>query len=1410
MHCININHPDYQFLLENSGESPVSLQAEISMWMDKYGTDNFPTLSQLNLGTDLMYQTPNGRAYAEQAKRIYFDEVYGKDPDSVNVSSVNEKLQQISNRIGDVPWNLRMGSKGNYYVAGYKNRPVTMDNYYSPFAQGFFRQLRSQSTELKIEKLDKKLLSWARKHGIAVESVKSVMEKFPDRYEKSALGVADFAKNLIAIADGAKIDTMAEEVAHFAVEILVEQKNENIRNAINKVTESNMYSQVKQEYKDIYKNEIDFRKEALGKLIAAEIVSQFKMTERMSSRSGFWQSIKGAVQDFFNFIASKLSKKSTARRELESVIVPLANSILAEESLGKFSTKSFTKEDIKYQKEETSKKNNIPDSSISAKEKFLNDAVDTLNARIDLLDKNTGPGGNRSTLNKLKREVKDLIEKIEKQQFDLGIASFVSLAEKEIDVLIETMNNSIDTDNPINPTNLTLIRGFNEMYNNIFIGVTSDFIDAGLSKEERAELSTNFDNIGNKLNRSTALAFKLTDDQSVLIADKGNTDAYGNKIDPNQNSEELVETSNYDAVNYWRLNAGNYKYANSVAITTALKIINDQIGKVKRFAVRLSNTIFKSQEVFLQKYKQEDLVEKDENGKLTHNFIRKHNMTKYYGKLNEVKQEIAEKLGYKDEDGNFSYANIPFDQLTGEENKYRKERLGRFFKENSKIEYQQDAAGDTIEIRVPNDSYLNKDFKRLMQDPVFKKHYDLIIKTKLEALQLLPQKYRTERNLYLLPGIMKSFLDTLSNTDISMMKRLGQLTDKAFFVDADDTQFGQLNLLNNKMVPIHFTGKLDNLSTLSYDIGRTVVLFAEMSKNFQEMSAIAGEMQGLQSTLGRREFIDKGVKKSSKETREYKALEHLIDTNLFGIERETVGKVITEESLIGKIIPGLVGKEFSGTKLSQALAGWIRNNNLAFNFVSSTAGWFKASIDKLIEEKTGLYTNSDSARYAKKEFMQNIGQILMQAGKVKQTNKLHLILQENEIVKLDAMLHETGKSRGTRKLLNRDVAYTTFHTADYGIKGRTAISIYDNHRLYKGQYLTRTQFLAKTAAEKNVENDGVHEKNMKQDWKDLREKSLYNSYEVVDGILQVKKEFQPYVTEALLNSVRGKVQHVASTLDGVLGEMDKGILSRKIIGDFLLMHRGWVVQLIDTRFRKQSYNKISGEEEIGNYRASLEYLKDIFVHEQGYGFAPFAAYSKLSSAKKRGVVKSLMDLAFLAIVSLISAAINLRADEEPDEWLLQLMAYQSNRILLEQNAAWSIGEFVEMIDEPVAGSRHFKEWSDIWNYFSGEEVERGMYKGKTVGFRKRMKFSPIKNLYELQYPDEKNKFIKTVVKSGLYDNLSDDDKMGLTDIFFNWLLPYNDVNYWGSMTDQERDAIMDDLIDEAAADESGEYNQFNG
>lgn len=45
--CVNINHPEFKELLEQSGVDPISLAADISIWQDRNDTDLFPTLEQL-------------------------------------------------------------------------------------------------------------------------------------------------------------------------------------------------------------------------------------------------------------------------------------------------------------------------------------------------------------------------------------------------------------------------------------------------------------------------------------------------------------------------------------------------------------------------------------------------------------------------------------------------------------------------------------------------------------------------------------------------------------------------------------------------------------------------------------------------------------------------------------------------------------------------------------------------------------------------------------------------------------------------------------------------------------------------------------------------------------------------------------------------------------------------------------------------------------------------------------------------------------------------------------------------------------------------------------------------------------------------------------------------------------------
>ena len=138
------------------------------------------------------------------------------------------------------------------------------------------------------EKLDRALNAWARIHGIQVESLTTLRKQFPDRYKHDAIGVTDFSNSLIGLADNRYIDTFAEEVAHFAIELLGNtERNKNsdrikimpigkpysIREAVEKVNQLNIYKEVKEEYKNIYDEEIDFKKEALAKILSKEIIS---------------------------------------------------------------------------------------------------------------------------------------------------------------------------------------------------------------------------------------------------------------------------------------------------------------------------------------------------------------------------------------------------------------------------------------------------------------------------------------------------------------------------------------------------------------------------------------------------------------------------------------------------------------------------------------------------------------------------------------------------------------------------------------------------------------------------------------------------------------------------------------------------------------------------------------------------------------------------------------------------------------------------------------------------------------------------------------------------------------------------------------------------------------------------------
>ena len=94
------------------------------------------------------------------------------------------------------------------------------------------------------------------------------------------------------------------------------------------------------------------------------------------------------------------------------------------------------------------------------------------------------------------------------------------------------------------------------------------------------------------------------------------------------------------------------------------------------------------------------------------------------------------------------------------------------------------------------------------------------------------------------------------------------------------------------------------------------------------------------------------------------------------------------------------------------------------------------------------------------------------------------------------------------------------------------------------------------------------------------------------------------------------------------------------------------------------------------------------------------------------------------------------------------------------------------MDEPVAGARiigEIAQLSDAINFYEDSRIKSGMYKDWTKGGKYwARRATPFKNIYELQYPAKKNRFIKSILDSPTYAALygEEEDRSILSPIRF--------------------------------------------
>ena len=101
MRCVNINHPEFKELLEQSGVDPISLAADISIWQDRNDTDFFPTLNQLNSRSEVQYQKPADEGIVASEKTIRDLTASVADRIGMSYRIISDRNQKFKGKIED-------------------------------------------------------------------------------------------------------------------------------------------------------------------------------------------------------------------------------------------------------------------------------------------------------------------------------------------------------------------------------------------------------------------------------------------------------------------------------------------------------------------------------------------------------------------------------------------------------------------------------------------------------------------------------------------------------------------------------------------------------------------------------------------------------------------------------------------------------------------------------------------------------------------------------------------------------------------------------------------------------------------------------------------------------------------------------------------------------------------------------------------------------------------------------------------------------------------------------------------------------------------------------------------------------------------------------------------------------------
>lgn len=1276
-------------------------------WVPRLALDenNEPTLRSLLKQTNLSKVIPETKVLERLNREIgYYKKGMDKPALWVNNDENYQKLKQKA-----IAFNQN-SEYSNDYVA---NIVKIQDSESSRIFIGIKVEKRNRLNSVNADKmeynenLNNRLRCILESHGIGIGALTD-LEKRMGIHGVTDFDVARNAANglivMIRLADGIQGEkALPEEFAHFAIEAM--GGNPLIIRLINTISSNGLAREIIGENYDTYYtlyhgDESKLAKEAAGKLLAKHLlqgeVIPAKPYKNLLSR------VIQAVKEFFkNLNASPIQR---AIREADKNFGSLAQQILDGSMDEAMNIDNIKSSGLFYNTSER----------VARDKKLLHGIIENELKRLSIYEKRN-PNSQFSANQRL------LIDRLEVELADNNeIEGIYTFAESALEELTKVNNRlTVLQNTPATNINekarvLRDVRNYLYSYKHITDDIRKALIDEERYADNRygQRVRVVLDNtttlLGDLFVRYNNIAMPLFVEFIKPFIGESITVPFGKYKGKTMTAEDLVKIADEDISFFDR-------WLDSMADSSdyMLKVMDQAVKKSKENA-RLE-TINDMKEIQAATIKLEQagvkntdwMFERDSKGNLTGNYISEINQGLFKEKVKEMFKSLNEKYGKNPVGDNAE--------------KYRKERQAWF---DANMEIVNGKKQPKVSI------YGNKAYQNL--NPAQKEYYNKIMEIKAKLDSYLPDKYTTLTNAV---KIRKDLLERVKASDgvKSGSKQVWEAVKDQFIRRTDDTEFGDRATVKDfegkevQVLPIYYTKMKEGESPndLSTDIASTLIAYAAMANDFNEMNKVIDVLELGRDMLKEREIIQTRGGKSLVE--KFKSVGRRVESILTKSGDETRFMQRLNDFFEMQVYGRYMADEgtFGNTKIDKGQAANFVNrmttiNVLAGNVLSGISNVATGTVMMRIESFSGEFFNESNTLMADRNYGQALLEFLAEIGNRVKTSKLALwdelfnVMQEYE-----TDIKEVNFDRKTwfSRMFGTSALFLMSNAGEHWMQNRTSLALADAYKMRApdGKIVSLWDAMEVVPIDKNNKKLGA-------------KLQLKQGYTKEDGSAFTRDDIIAFSRKSAAINQR---------MHGIYNKADRSAVQRLAVGRMGVIFRRWVKPSLNRRFKSASYNMDLQAWTEGYYVTTGRFLLQLARELRKSQFDIASDWKNLSRTEKANIKRAVTEVAhYLAVIAVLGLIDWDDKDNRP--WLTKMVEYQLRRLKTETGVLIPgkpmIDEGLKIMKSPAAAIQTIQSTLDLiglinpMNYevFAGEDaiLQSGQFEGKSKAYRLLMK-SPL-------------------------------------------------------------------------------------